>query len=40
MIIFVPWGSAEDATRLPAYYDQTYKFLQDCGLRDLRQQTI
>jgi hypothetical protein len=35
MIIFVPRGSAEDATRPPAYYDQTYKFLHDCGLRDL-----
>jgi DUF2075 family protein len=34
MIVFVPKGAAEDATRLPAYYDQTYEFLKKCGLRD------
>jgi hypothetical protein len=36
MIIFVPRGAAEDATRVPAYYDQTYQFLRNCGLRELR----
>ena len=34
MIVFVPKGAEEDATRLPAYYDQTYEFLKKCGLRD------
>ena len=34
MIIFVPKGAEEDATRPPAYYDQTYEFLKKCGLRD------
>jgi len=35
MIIFVPQGSDEDPTRLPAFYDQTFHFLQACGLRML-----
>jgi hypothetical protein len=35
MIIFVPQGSDEDPTRLPAFYDQTFHFLQACGLRVL-----
>jgi DUF2075 family protein len=34
MIVFVPKGAAEDPTRPPAYYDQTYEFLKKCGLRD------
>jgi hypothetical protein len=32
MIIFVPRGSADDPTRLPAFYDQTFEFLRACGL--------
>jgi Schlafen group 3, DNA/RNA helicase domain len=32
MIIFVPQGSAEDQTRSPAFYDQTFHFLRACGL--------
>jgi schlafen family protein len=32
MIIFVPSGSVEDPTRPPAFYDQTFEFLRDCGL--------
>lgn len=32
MVIFVPEGDAEDATRPPAYYDGTYEFLLSCGL--------
>jgi hypothetical protein len=37
MIIFVPQGAVEDATRPPGYYDETYQFLRNCGLRDLGQ---
>ena len=37
MIIFVPRGAAVDPTRPPAYYDQTYEFLRNCGLQDLGQ---
>ncbi len=33
MVVFVPRGAAEDPTRPPAFYDQTFAFLQDCGLR-------
>ena len=32
MVIFVPKGDLEDQTRPPAYYDETYKFLRECGL--------
>ena len=35
MIIFVPKGAADDPTRPPAYYDQTYEFLEKCGLREV-----
>jgi hypothetical protein len=34
MIIYVPKGAAEDPTRPPDNYDQTYHFLKKCGLRD------
>jgi hypothetical protein len=32
MVIFVPPGNADDATRPPAYYDATFEFLRDVGL--------
>ena len=35
MIVYVPKGADEDPTRPPAYYDQTYEFLKQCGLREL-----
>jgi hypothetical protein len=35
MIIFVPRGAADDPTRPPAYYDQTYDFLGKCGVTAL-----
>jgi hypothetical protein len=35
MIIFVPRGADNDPTRSPAYYDQTFDFLLECGLRDI-----
>lgn len=35
MIIYVPTGSADDATRLPSFYDDTFYYLQRCGLKSL-----
>lgn len=35
MVIFVPKGDPTDATRPPEFYDQTFAFLQLCGLREL-----
>lgn len=35
MVIFVPKGDPADATRPPGYYDETYDFLRDCGLKPL-----
>jgi hypothetical protein len=32
MVIFVPPGNDDDATRPPAYYDATFEFLRDVGL--------
>jgi hypothetical protein len=32
MVIFVPAGDDEDATRVPSYYDQTFDYLQGLGL--------
>lgn len=35
-VIFIPKGSTSDVTRLPEYYDPTYKFLHDeIGIPDL-----
>lgn len=33
MVIFVPPGDADDHTRPPSYYDQTYKYFCDLGMR-------
>lgn len=35
MVIFVPTGSYEDATRPPAVYQAIYAFLKDCGVEEL-----
>ena len=35
MVIFVPQGSATDPTRPCGYYDQTFDYLQSCGLPEL-----
>jgi hypothetical protein len=35
MVIFVPLGEASDATRPPAYYDSTFKYLADIGIPTL-----
>jgi hypothetical protein len=37
MVIFVPRGDITDPTRPPSFYDETFRFLQRCGLStDLR----
>lgn len=35
MVVFVPEGSSEDATRTPTIYQAIYTFLKDCGFDDL-----
>jgi DUF2075 family protein len=32
MVIFVPEGDANDTTRPPRYYDETFLYLKRCGL--------
>jgi hypothetical protein len=34
MILFVPYGDASDSTRPPELYDGTAAFLQQCGVRE------
>lgn len=36
MVIFVPPGDDEDATRSPAIYNDIYDYLLDCGVPELR----
>ena len=35
MVIYVPYGDERDETRRPEYYDQTYSFLQECGIESI-----
>jgi hypothetical protein len=35
MIIFIPEGSKSDDTRSPEFYEGTFQFLLDCGLRQI-----
>ncbi len=35
MVLFVPQGDAGDPTRSRTYYDQTFSYLRDLGLKDL-----
>lgn len=35
MVIFVPHGSSTDITRKSEYYDKTYQYLKDLGLKEL-----
>lgn len=35
MVIFIPTGSEKDATRLPAFYNDTYNYLKAIGLKEL-----
>lgn len=36
MIIFVPNGAPDDPTRTPAFYDQTYDYLRECRIPELK----
>ena len=35
MVICVPGGNPEDQTRLPEFYDGTYRYLQDIGISEI-----
>jgi hypothetical protein len=35
LVVFVPVGSNEDATRNPLFYQKTYEFLRECGFEPL-----
>ena len=35
MIIFIPYGSNDDITRLPEYYDATYNYLCEIGIEEI-----
>jgi len=35
MVIVVPEGDMNDKTRLPAYYDETYTYLESLGMQPL-----
>ena len=35
MVIFVPYGSNEDATRIPEFYDETFNYLRALGIIEL-----
>ena len=35
MVICIPEGNLNDATRLPAFYDPTYEFFQELGLEEI-----
>jgi hypothetical protein len=34
MIICIPKGDVNDATRLPAFYDTTFEYLRDIGIAE------
>ena len=35
MVLVVPEGNPEDPTRNPAYYDSTYKYLKEIGIKEI-----
>jgi hypothetical protein len=35
MVIFVPEGDSNDATRLPEFYNPIYEYFKSCGIQDL-----
>jgi hypothetical protein len=36
MVIFVPEGDPADCSRDSSFYDPTFQFLQECGVRILQ----
>ena len=36
MILLVPKGDSKDETRLPEFYDSTYKYLKSLGIKDIK----
>jgi hypothetical protein len=36
LVIFVPLGNAEDPTRPPSFYDETFNYFLRCGLKELK----
>ena len=35
MVVFVPLGDADDATRVPEFYDATFRYLKNLGLPEI-----
>jgi hypothetical protein len=35
MVILIPQGDVQDATREPAKYTAIYEFLRECGVKEL-----
>ena len=35
MIIFIPYGSNDDNTRLPEFYDSTFKYFKEIGIEEI-----
>jgi hypothetical protein len=40
MVLFIPEGSAADATRLPEFYDETYAFFRAIGIPALEEDKL
>jgi DUF2075 family protein len=35
MVIYIPKGNNQDATKKPEFYDETYQYLKNCGISDI-----
>lgn len=35
MVIYIPQGNSQDTTRSPEFYDDTYRYLKNCGISDI-----
>lgn len=35
MVIFVPYGSTDDETRLPEFYDETFEYIKEIGIEEI-----
>lgn len=36
-MIYITEDIADDATRLPAFYDETFNYLKEIGIQEMRQ---